>query len=869
MGGKVVTVSSSVYNMAGDIKKRPNVIKSVIVGHVLQDNGSTMTDTFTGAYLTGGGIKLRNFYKWAEDSGYNAAIGGTSSALQIQDSVSAANLAAQIPTLPNQTVYIDNWVIQRNNPLPSATNYIKANLPLRIEEDWEAEYVAATGEIKVTFPNDDVVTYTPTDFILNTDYLFLYYTIEASNFNGSTVIGDVTELTSTVEFPSTVGWDVVSETTEPNTTVTLVQTITETLVYSDGRPDEVSSNTSNSSATYTKIDNRYKKETYLGGTATEVKTRTDYLFNQQLGEAVDTAPVVVIDPPVFIGGGVSYVRTTSTVDQTLDVIISTKTDEYTEVTLARASGNVFIYSHGSGNAVLDEAFTPGTDAGTFFPYIPLRIDNVAVDEAHNPPIYGWSKRAYRKVTGTNKINNILKDLEENPDIGDIDYAYLVFGVSLNSIENSAKEYLYRFFKMLLDNGGGNDQIVTELAAQTASEQTLVNYGDWWSAQSNTSSSLYGVVNRVIRTDTSLPRLNSITIGSGNNPVMNYNITVSWNGIVEQFGSGLAKANAKVGEVWVGTPPDTPSISGITFIWQITATAWKAITVSGLTHTNRIYDGKTVNISGAEALADIEESGFIIPMHVGVFRQMSLVSSTQLSTAAMYLVINTYQVRKKKWYESGWFKVFLVIVMIVIAVYTGGFSANGMGILGSNAAVGSALGLSGASAAIIGAAANAIAAAVLMSIIQKAAIKLFGEKWGLILGAIIGIGVSTFLMSGGSFSKMFSPQNLLKMTAAGGDAYKNYLIKKTGNVIRDSEKLMADYKKQMKEMNQKYMDEFGSDGRIILDPIALLERMDDRNTNFESTDQFINRTLLLGSDIVELSNNRVTEFTNISLTLQNS
>jgi len=869
MGGKVVTVSSSVYNMAGDIKKRPNVLKSVIVGHVLQDNGATITNTISGAYLTGGGIKLRNFYKWAEDSGYNAAIGGTSSAIRIQDSVSESTLAAQIPTLPNQTVYIDNWIIQRNNPLPSATNYIKGNYPLRIEEDWEAEYIISTGEIQVTFPNNDVVSYVPTDFVLNTDYLFLYYTVEASNFDGSTVIGNVTELTSISEFPSTVGWDVVSETTEPNTSVTLVQTITETLVYSDGRPNEVSSSTNNFSATYTKIDNRYKKETYLGGTATEVKTRTDYLFNQQLGEAVDDTPVVVTDPPVSIGGGVSYVRTTSTVDQSLEVIISTKVDEYTEVSLARASGNVYIYPYGSGNLVLDEAFTPGTDAGTFFSFIPLRINNVPVDQTHNPSIYEWSKRAYRKSTGTNKINTILKDLKDNPDIADIDYAYLVFGVSLNTIDNSAKEYLYRFFKMLLDNNGGNSQIANELAAQVVADQTKADNLDWWTAQSTPESGVYGLINRVARTNTVLPKLNSITIGSNNNPVMNYNITISWQGITEQFGTGLAKANAKVGEVWVGTPPEPATIPGITFIWQVTATAWKAITVNGLTHTNRIYDGKSVIITGSEALADIEESGFIIPMHVGVFRQMSLVSSTQLSTAAMYLVINTYQVRKKKWYERGWFKVFLIIVMIVIAVYTGGFSANGMGILGSNAAVGSALGLSGASAAIVGAAANAVAAAVLMAIIQKAAIKLFGEKWGLILGAIIGIGVSTFLMSGGSFSKMLSPQNVLKMTMAGGDAYKDYLVKKTGNVIRDSEKLMADYKKQMKEINQKYIDEFGSGGRIVLDPIALLERMDDRNTNFETSEQFINRTLLLGSDIVELSNNRVSEFTDISLTLQSS
>ena len=71
----------------------------------------------------------------------------------------------------------------------------------------------------------------------------------------------------------------------------------------------------------------------------------------------------------------------------------------------------------------------------------------------------------------------------------------------------------------------------------------------------------------------------------------------------------------------------------------------------------------MDISAKEALEDVEESGFIIPLHEGVYRAMGLKDSTQMATACSFMVFNCYQVVKKKWYQTGIFKIILVVILI--------------------------------------------------------------------------------------------------------------------------------------------------------------------------------------------------------------
>ena len=96
---------------------------------------------------------------------------------------------------------------------------------------------------------------------------------------------------------------------------------------------------------------------------------------------------------------------------------------------------MFIYTIGTGNATLD-ALAADSDASNFqefFPFLPLRLNNVAVDEGvyATNGLFEETRKAYRKA-------NHFKNIEP----GDIDFAYIMYGVSSNVQENACRKYIF-------------------------------------------------------------------------------------------------------------------------------------------------------------------------------------------------------------------------------------------------------------------------------------------------------------------------------------------------------------------------------------------------------------------------------------------
>ena len=63
-----IYVSSTVYNLAGDEINRPDYLKSLVLGNLLTKTDMDIADTIQSGYIKGPGIKLRNFFRWAQDN---------------------------------------------------------------------------------------------------------------------------------------------------------------------------------------------------------------------------------------------------------------------------------------------------------------------------------------------------------------------------------------------------------------------------------------------------------------------------------------------------------------------------------------------------------------------------------------------------------------------------------------------------------------------------------------------------------------------------------------------------------------------------------------------------------------------------------
>lgn len=825
---KKTYVSSVVYNMAGDEMDRPDYLKTTVLNSVLNNNPS-ISDAIVGSYLEGPGMRFRQFAKWARNTGYNDTIGLVTGTILTGDSLDEVVLLDELPVSPGSSPDLQTARIGEADYTFWADQWVSENYPELLTSPYVSDFDEDANLITITWVDESTDSFTPVNYDTSGVYLYAVYTEMTAEEVMPVETGDTHILDEEDDFPDVTGW-------------------TEISYVVDG--DE--------------IHGVWERDTYMGQAPDRDATYTlkEIMYQDTVPEDPEADPIVLVR--------------------------SWRIDTQITYHSARSPMKVFIYKYGDGNAVLDAMFTPASNLGAFFPFIPFRLNNNFISDLYLPEVYAQAKRGYKKAT-TGRFDQMIESLEDNESLGDIDYAYCVFGVSLNVLENASRKYVYRFFKEIMNDFPveGGDYSAWQ-AAWNAAEASWAVWSEWSTAQSDEEDTLFGTPEPERLPYPQMPS-NSIRITSGSNPTMNFDMTISWSTMEETTGSGLLKPDAKRDELWftVGATQEYEEIiwgeeggvwqpipgnnllnDDITLNWQITPTTWRRLRIVGLKHRNLIYGGKSVDISAKEALEDVEESGFIIPLHEGVYRSMGLKDGTQMATACSFMVFNCYQVVKKKWYQTGIFIIIIIIIIIVIAFFTGGAgAAAGGGLLGTNAAVGAALGLAGTAALIVGFIANAIAAMLLMRVITAGATALFGEKWGAIIGAIaavialqVGSAVAQGQTMASSFSGLMRADNILRLTNAAGQGYQGYVQAAASEMAQESEQIMQNYKTESREIQKAWLENIGT-GRGIIDPLAITEAF---GVTMESIDAFLQRTLMTGSDVADMSLSMLTNFVDMTL-----
>lgn len=882
--GDTVSVSSVVYNLAGDIADRPNYLKTLVIGNVVSKTDFSITDTINTGYLMGPGIKLRNFARWADSSGYNALMGFMNAQVNIGDSIDQDVLATRIPVDPGLVALVQAAEITFNNLVRFSEPYVYENHPTLWDSAWVASLLS-NGDIEILFPDTSTDTFTPSPaFDPTARYLNVRYVTANSDSEDPVVTGTPVDVAVGDPYPDVTDWTVVHDDTPIPSVLVLTETVDVLITYSDGRPDETSHTETPRDENFDKIEGEYTRTVALPSTPPEIKQQRQWQFHIQDAEAVDLAPVVVTDV-VEIEPGVFQTTKTTTVDQELNLIRQYR-DDTQDVTLSsRSAIKAWNYKYQTGDAVLDAMFNPQETNGQFFPYIPFRINNQPVTPALFPMFYEPAKKAFRKsVNG--RFDKTLLDIEDNDDIAEIDFIYAMFGVSLNTIEDASKEYIYRLFQYLLGSTYEDAAYVTWKADMDAYKLATDAYNHWQTVQTDgpEDDPLYGQPPPVVPTPPVMPA-RGIHIASGGIPQMNFNQVISWAAMSETTGVGQKRPGAKRGELWWdalsdevfpnvvynGSYVETGDIrvQRVILNWQETDNSWRALAFWDLYHMNNVYNGNVVLTRAVEALIDTDESGFIVPLHVDLYKQLSIVKSTQMSTACCYMIFNCYTINKQKWYQTGIFKVLVVVVIAVISVFTGGASA---GLLGTSLGVGTSLGFTGTLALIVGAVANAVAAMILTQIITAASTQLFGDKIGGVIGAIasmVAIGVGTSVASGGSaldgFSNLLKADNILKLTEAAGKGLVEYMNGATMDIQRETEQYAKEGEQLQKQISNAYGDNIGY-SRGLFDPLGLTDAATQLGFEPETLDSFLSRTLMTGSEIAQMSQTLLDNFTQVTLNL---
>lgn len=884
---KKVYVSSAAFNMAGDELERPNFLKSAVIRSVMKGSKDGVGHDIIKSHLKGPGMKFRAFFRWASKPENYGTIGLTTGDLKGTSAVSAEAVKSALQTIlgvsGSSSLYVQSAEISYADYTVWAEQWILDNHPDRYETAWTADYNEVLNKISITYADLSTEQFTPTDFNISKDYLYSYYSINTSNIVGPVSMGTPISIGSD-EFPpvsSAEGWNLFTHTDDTTTTVSLDTTVSKHIVksYSDGTPDEVTDEgptTITSTGTFTDYTEVHKREIYIGrddATDGQIKySRETRHMSESFGGTIDVTTVTTVTTTRTILGSEgdpdvieTTTTTTTTVTETMVPDRTYSTDTQEVVSEEFGPTKLHIYKIGSGDVFLDSLSTTLGSYGEFFPFIPVRLNNKFLSDTFQPTAYAQAKKGYKKATNGD-LDDLIAEIADNEDVGQMDYVYLNFGVSLNVLENSCKKYLYRFFeKLQLSQLGGPELYNLWKDGRLSAEELALfeQWKDWYDDQLVTGSPFYGTAAPLLPINYDTIPINKLEFKNTGDLITNYLVRLTWIYINDGEGTGLAKPDAKVGELWfeklgkdefaqnllrprsvTGLIGTLQNVEKIRLYWQRTADSYTYLDIVGMSHTNSIYGGKSVGITATEALDDTDESGFIIPLHYDTIKEMSLVDSTQMSTACMFLVVNTYQVVKKKWWQTGFFKIILYVIAVAVTI----FINPGLGI----------------GMALLITAVNFVVFQILLLIIEKIATALFGEDVARIITVIAAIAMILYDPGTASlnFANLANPRVLLAITDVVLGAYAAELNADIMQTYQD----MVDYKKEAAEeankIQQAYFQEFGY-GAGQIDPMMFVDSAKILN---ESSDTFLTRTLLTGSDIAEMATELLSNFAELSTKL---
>jgi len=475
------------------------------------------------------------------------------------------------------------------------------------------------------------------------------------------------------------------------------------------------------------------------------------------------------------------------------------------------SGAIWFYNLNDGYY---PELSPDMDSfgtGAFMPVIPLRHNNVDLTTIDDD-LFKTSKKLLKKLSI--KIDELVATINENPDIADIDHAYIMFGVPVNTDDEVSLYYLTQYFDYLYE----------------VQEYTIKDY---------MSHLIDGTLPPKTIINTSIYRSNTNPIPDASLLEHGLNIEIAFDYItsVTKVGNigkkGFASQTITVGKQLVftgeysGDSQDPIQIeveaSTITFRAQINASQYKEVTVHNLVHTNYIYGNHAVTTDLrdlAESTEDEPNNNLVMPVHYGIAKKLTVMQRNDLYNNSLILILNSYVITKLKWYQTTWFKIVVMIVGIVITVFTYG---------------GASIGWAAIMDLIF-----YIAMAVVIDYAFKFAVKHLGAKWATVL-AIVAV-IASMFVKGGKFVMPTAEACLQSVVSV-----MNFINKAITYTIDTVQKELLEFYADAEEKS-KALDaaqdllEMSSD----LDPLMFLTEPNRPYFTVESPDAFYDRTIHTGN-----------------------
>lgn len=311
------------------------------------------------------------------------------------------------------------------------------------------------------------------------------------------------------------------------------------------------------------------------------------------------------------------------------------------------------YKIGTGTyPTLDDIYEDGyTENGSFFPWTYFRYNAVSMGVDPEATEYLHSKKLFEKLDAD--YAETVEAIHDNPDIGDVQQAFLYAAVPALSSNAVDSEYLFKFFSVAYANEGGQITALSRAAFEASLGYVMLtpHVNQIRDARMRTILSHVGIWKRVV----------TGVIG----PV----------GFYKNGAEMLEYAQAYL-DRYGETTYVNRRIPSHYYMKQISETQYEEIQVLDLTLKYHVYDGYM-----SVGDMDTESQILLIPLDMSIVETFSLLKREELYARSFHYVFNSMVMVKVKWYQTGFFRAFLLVAAIAVTIisFGKGFKAIGAAI----------------------------------------------------------------------------------------------------------------------------------------------------------------------------------------------
>ena len=308
--------------------------------------------------------------------------------------------------------------------------------------------------------------------------------------------------------------------------------------------------------------------------------------------------------------------------------------------------------HGTEYPDLGESLTDFQEHNTFMPVIPIRNHNRDLtDEAHqDTDLFKTSEQLLKKM-GIDLLA-VAAALNDNPDIDEIDHAFITHMVDLQTATPEELYYLGLLFEYIYEHARFSELDYIEALTNNEERKENVNTFEF----TDTTNGWIGVSEANFR----------------------MSIRYSYATVKTKIG--------KIGPQFTGTKEIYHKAVQATFDdldpvddyflkiqYQIDETSYKEIIICNAVHRNDIYHDHAAMTGLVSVLEDPDEHGFLLPVHYGLLLTLPKKHQDLILSKTYRIILNSYIKKKIPWYAQGWFQIIKMIIAVALAYFSGGKS----------------------------------------------------------------------------------------------------------------------------------------------------------------------------------------------------